>query len=420
MKSIIVLALLLLGTTATMAKLSKTTITDSSFVQVPKAILNTSLSDAKLFLNATANSVFFSPGDTNETIYLWSIDWDSEEGTSKSIIRRAIDTSTLETKGDDTSFDIQIESRNGVMGIAAVGYAGFLSIRDEGEDTPDQIYFSILPANATSDTKPIEVKLTDNDDSDEAYSIVNAWFQDGYFYVLFLQYETERGFEEEIYLQAVKTDGSLRYKEPVEVASIHNPPGTTYPIAGPNNSTDASSIYVVYKEFKSRTSKQAIVTLSNGEVSEPTKLVADSRSVRYFPDGMIVSSSVFGVVLARLERKEGDMSESLKVYYNGAVSKPEALDIKAPEGYRQPTIQSFDHTGGFVLLAQYTGEDDVAFVMKIFNSDGSQQDAQKTLAHTQGSMMFFNDASGALWVGYSNFNLSSGKISASYLGKVME
>jgi len=239
--------------------------------------------------------------------------------------------------------------------------------------------------------------------------------------VLYTEFAKSKGFENWLYLQAIKSDdGTLLFSSAVKVASFNNPPGTTHAIAGPNKNSDPSSIYVVYKVFDTKTVMQTTVTVSNGKVDEPTKLVADSGNLKFFPDGMISASNVFGVVLARQEKQNKKLLESFKVYYNGATSQPQVLDLTAPTDYQSPNILSFNYKDGFILLAQYLGKSNAAFVMKIFNADGTEQAAQKTIGYSNGNMMFFQDADGNLWLGYNDFDLSNGKISKSYLGKVLE
>lgn len=422
MKFITTIALLLLGTTAVMGAVSQTTITDSSFIQAPQVVVNPSEEKEGLFSGAYVDTVFFSPADTSETLYVWTINWNFETQATKSIIRRAIDASTLEAKGEDVTLDIQIKSKVGVMGQAGIGYLGFPSIRDDGEDTPNQLYFSLLVANATSDDQPTDVKITENTDKNTSYFFNNVWFADNAFWMFYTDFDMGTGDEKTLYIQAIKTDGTLMYDAPVKVATLDNPAGTTVPIAGPNKDKDASTIYVVYKDYETKTTMQTTMSISNGQVDEPTQLVTDTDTVVYYPDGMITAAEVSGVVLLRQEFEEDDneLEEDLKVYYNGATSKPETLDIEAPEDYQSPVIQSGTYQDGFSVVVKFYGQQDVEYVVKAFKTDGSELLDQKTLLKSQGNVAFFQDAAGALWAAIVDYDFGTGKLSKGYLGKVLE
>ena len=423
MKLIIVFALLLLSTSAVLGQLAKTNITKDSFALAPKAIIDTSQSGDKLFADAFVETLFYSAGDTADTLYIWLINWDFESNATKSIIKRAIDASTLEKKGDDATLDLQLKSKLGLIGHSGIGYIGFVLIRDDGKDTADQLYFTILPNSATSDTKPVEVKLTDNSDKGTGFFVNQFWFQDGYFYVMYTEIELETGFEEALNLQAIKAeDGSLLFKETVKVASLNSPLGFAMPVAGADSPKDAKLIYIAYKvnDTDKLTVMQTTVDISNGKVDEPTKLVADEETVRYFPHDVITADTVFGIVVARQELKgEDDILQSLNVYYNGTTSKPQLLKIKHPEDYKNPSILSFNYNNGFIVLATYSTPDNALVEMKGFNSDGSEQFAEKRLLYTQTVVKYFKDASGGVWLGYNDFDVETGKILKSYLGKVI-
>lgn len=420
MKFAIAIALLLLCSTAVMAKMAKTELTSSSFAEIPKSVIDTSQAEDKLFLDSTATTLFFSAGESADQLYVWTVNWDEATNSSKSIIKRTIDAKTLEAKDKDVTLDLKIKSKVGLISAGGLGYIGLASLRDDGADTPDQLYFSILPASADSDTKLEEVKLTDNKDSSLSFFINRIFFDDDTFYILFTKYKKSDELETELLLQGVKTDGSLLFSSgAVKVASLNNPLRSTHVITGLNLKSDPKMVYVVYKLNDTSTVMQTTVDISNGKVDEPTKLVADSETMVYFPDGIISATDAFGIVLAKEEKKGENIEESLIVYYDGATSKPQKLELTAPKGYMSPLIRSFDYKDGFIILAQFIGESDAAFVLKLFKSDGTEKEAQKLIGTSQSSMLFFLDADKNLWLGYTDFDLSTGKVSKGYLGKVL-
>ena len=417
MKSTIALALLLLTTTTVMGEYAKTKFYKAGFQQTPKVVIDTSTD--KLFDGALANTLFYSAGDSADTLYAWKINWDIPSNSSTSIIKRTLDASTFKAKGNDITLNLKIKSKMGLIGQPAPGYIGFPAIRDSGKGTADQLYFSILPATATRATELNEVMVASNRDTTTGMYVNSVWFTDNYYWIMYTQFDMKKGYEKALYLQAIKTDGTLMYNAPIKVASLNNPPGTTIPIAGPNKDSNPTMIYVVYKDSNSKATVQTTVKISNGYVDEPTKLVSDSETQMYFPDGMISASKVFGVVLNRQQMVRKQFSEDLRVYYNGATSKPSILDLDVPKGYQNPIIQSFPHPGGFVILGQLTGEKDALIVIKIFNANGTEKVAQKTIANTQGAMLFFRDAAGTVWLGYNDFDMKDGKVAKGYLGKLI-
>lgn len=425
MKFTITITLLLLSSPAIICEISQTKIIEESLAQPPTSVIDTSRPSDDLFANALDHYLFFSPGDTNETIYIWSVNWDDDATSNKTIIKRTIDASTLQPKGEDITLPgVLIKPKVGVFAFPGIGYIGFSYLREDDESASDQLYFSILPASASSNTSAIDVKLMSETYTGTSFYINDAWFQDGYFYVLFTEFEMSESFEKTLYLQAIKCeDGSLLFSSAVKVASFSNLPGSTMPVAGPNNSTNATLIYIVYKDDETKTVMQTTVTVSNGKVNEPTKLVTDTDNETYYTADVISALDVFGVVVVRQEMQKKNITESLKVYYNGATSKPQMLDISAPKDYKTPEfpmVQSFNHKDGFVVIAEYTGEPKRAYVIRVFNADGSERAAQKTLGYFQGSLMFFEDAAGALWLGYTDYDTTTDRLSKSYLVKVLE
>jgi len=425
-KLIIALALVLLASsTAVMAQLVQANITDSSFLIPPKAVIDTSQSSDSLFANATKNSIFFAPGVSNDTVYAYSYNY-SNESSNLLLIKRAIDASTLKAKGNDVTINIPIKSKSGVSVQTDIGYISFVYMRDDGNGTADQLYFSALPLSADSNTQLTanDVKLTNNTSLNSTFIDGLAWLQDGYFIIPFLEIDISDGFEKAIYLQAVKaSDGSLLFPSAVKVASFNNPPGTTVPTAGANKHTNASSIYIVYRVNDTRTIFQNSMSFPNGKVDEPTTLVSDNDTITYIPDGIIAANTVFGIVLKRLKTQQNQTSvDSLIAYYNGTTSKPQTLDVTIPQDISDVAIQAYNYKSGFILLTQFIKGNDTNYDMQIFNSDGSQQVAQKTLAYASviTPMVFFIDASGVLWLGYSDYDKSSDKVSKAYLGKVLE
>jgi hypothetical protein len=141
----------------------------------------------------------------------------------------------------------------------------------------------------------------------------------------------------------------------------------------------------------------------------------------YYPDGIITAATVFGTVLDRQEEEQQSQNviETLKVYYNGATTKPKNLAITIPSNYSSPIIESFNVNNGFALITQFSGDTDAIYDLKIFNSDGSQQVAQKTLAETAGSPVFFGDADNGIWLGFADFDSDTGLVTKAFLARVL-
>jgi hypothetical protein len=417
-KFLIALTLLLLGSSVAYSDIIKSTITIASFAKAPVAVVDPTKDS--LFADANAESLFFSAGKSNHTLYAWSINWDITSNSSTALIRKSLDASTLAEKDSAISIKASIKSKIGIVGQPGIGYVGFAALRDSGKDTADNFYFNVLAADADEKTLPTEVQITDNSVKTDSYYLVNVWWQDDYFYVLFIQVETSKGYEKGLYLQAIKgSDASLLWKSAVEVVSLNNPPSTTIPIAGANKASGADAILVSWKEYDTKALKQTTVSISNGKVDDPTILVSDTDSVIYFPDGVISASNVYGIVIDRQTKQDQSISDSLRVYYNGATSKPSTLDLTAPNNYNSPIIRAFDNSIGFAVVSQWSGENDDEYSLRTFDKEGNAHGDQMTLAKTVGNIILFTDASGAIWLGYADFNSTDGKVSTGYLGEVL-
>jgi hypothetical protein len=407
---------------ATATVLADTNVTASSFLLPPKVVFDTS-SD-KFFANVTSDTFFFSAGESNDTIYAWSAKEDMITNSSLLLLKIAIDTSTLKVKGDGVTLNLTLKSKVPLSIRPHIGYISFASVRDDGEGTADQLYFSILPASADSATELSEVKLMESKYMNSSFGVVDALLQDGYFYVIFIEFDISSGFEKAIYLQAVKvSDGSFLFPSAVKVASLNNPPSTTDPVFGLNSDSNATMFYVVYKVNETSTIFQITVSLPNGKVDEPTSLVADNDTVIYETAAIISASKVFGVTLYRFKKDQDQkVVEKVKVYYNGTTSKPQTLNFTIPEGYNLILDSPFSYDSGFGVLAVFFGDSDVILDLKIFNSDGSQKAPQKSLVTTSyalDGMIFFADASGAVWLGYIDYDNSNDMVLKGYLGKIL-
>jgi len=423
-KLLIALALVLLGSTAVMAQVALTNITDSSFVLPPKVVIDASQDSDKLFANATDYNLFFAPGESNDTLYIFTYTY-SNESSNLLLIKRAIDASTLKAKGDDVKINLPIKSKRGVLVQPDIGYISFLYIRDDGEGTPDQLYLSILPLSADSNTQLTakDVKLSNNTSTNISFSDLGGWLQNGYFIIPFLGGDKSNGTEKAIYLQGVNaSDGSLLFPSAVKVVEFNNPPGTPLPIAGPNKSPNASSIHIVYKINDTGTIFQTSVSLRDGKVDEPTKLANDTDTKTYYPVAIIATNTTFGIVLDRLKETQNQTKDTLLVYFNGTTSKPHKLNVSLPTGYSAPVSQALNHRDGFILLTKFHLDQANSYVMQMFSNDGSVLIPQKTLAYTPSSalLQFFTDYSRALWLGYSDYDDSTDLITKAYLGKVLE
>jgi hypothetical protein len=270
-----------------------------------------------------------------------------------------------------------------------------------------------------SDESPTEVQLTDNDSLDVGYVTNTVWFQDGYYYILFTEVNKKSQLETAIYLQAIKIDdASLRYTTAIKVAKLSNPPGTSTPSGGPNKSEKSTKITVFWKDFDSKSLKQAVVTIADGSVLKAVTLVTDTEKVGYFSSGLISSASTSGIVLDKQELKAQSTSSSLIVFLNGDTKNAKKFDLEIPKGYAAPFIRSFDKGDGFIVIGQFLGEKDAIFAMKSFKTDGTAQGASKTIITTKEAVQFFRDASGSIWVGYVNFDTSNGNTEKAYLGKL--
>ena len=429
MKLIIAIALLLFSSTAILAQLPPSKIYESSFAQAPKVIINAADSSDKNFVDKlTYPLLFYSPGESADTLYAWAVLWDNDANASKSITKRTLDASTLKTKGDDITLDIQIKTKEVVPLTveAGVGCVGIPSLRDDGADTPDQLYFYVLLSNATSDTKPIEIKLSNNTNPNITFLVHHILFQGSYFYIAFIEFDKTTELEKSFQLQGIKGDGSLLFPSTIEIASFSpgNPHDMTMPVTVPDNATNPTFIYCVYKVNDS-VIMQTKAMVADSKVEEPVTLQADTDMVKYYPENSISASSVLGIILSRIafkDEKKVDFDRSYRVFFNGATSDPQPLNLTAPEGYAFPVLHMFDYPDGFAITSQYFGKDTSAYTVKIFNTDGTEKVPQKNLARlhlSQGNMRFIQDVAGAVWAGFSDFNLRHRKFEKAYLGKVI-
>jgi hypothetical protein len=418
-KFIAVLTLLTLSNVVDAALVS-TKITESTFNSTPKAVFDVSASSDSLFADANVLGVFYSAGSTNDTLYVWSLNYSTPTAHIK-ITKRTLNATSLAPKGADIKIATNITSSTGPSYYGGLGYIGFTSTNQTGDDKIDQLYFSVLAASASSDTNLTKIKLTNNTDKDVGYYVSTLWWQDSYFYLVYVAFtKSDKGIEKGLYLQGVKGDnGSLLYPSPIKVASISNPAGTTYATAGPNNSTNASMINVIYKDHSKKAIYQVAVTVSNGSVGSVTELKTDSSKIIYYPAGIISSYSTYGTAVEMEDHTTKTVSYSVEVFYNGTTSESKKLNLTTPEKYTSPSIMSFNYDSGFAIIGVYIGEKESEYVLKTFFADGSARASQEIIGLSQGGIMFFTDANGTVWAGYTDFESKNYFASKGYLGKLL-
>lgn len=419
-KLIAVLVLLATSNIVVSAMIATTKVNASAFYSNPEAVYDSSAPSDSLFANASADAIFYSPGVTNDTIYVWVFNWNYSKNYSINVTKRTLDATTLTPKENDTTINTTIKSKIGAIGRPGIGYIGFPTIIDDDKENVDQLYFTVLAASATAETVPNKTNLTNNTDTKLGYYIADVWWQENSFFVLYVEYNKSSEYDIGIYLQGVKAnDGSLVYPSSVKVATILNPPGTTFAIGGPNNSTNATKIYILWKDDPTKSIYQKVITVSDGSAGERTTLKTDTSSIAYYPGGIITSYSTYGSVIESEEDKKEKVIYGVTVFYNGSTSESKDLNLSTPRGYASPFIRSFNYTSGFSVVAEYSGTYNGSYVLRTFFADGSPQTAQKTIGSTQGTISFFTDANSALWAGYNDYNTTDGLATKGYLGQLL-
>ena len=396
-------------------------ISSSVFNSTPVMVFDgTTTADAAF--NADFGGVFYSPGTTNDTVYVWMITW-VDANTALTIVKRTLYAENLTANGSDVTYTTSIKTKLQPHGIPGIGYIGFYTVENDG--TADQLNFYVLAANASASTSPTKLKLTSNTVATNTFTVLQSqcWYQDDYFYIVYTKttYDTLKDLE--VLFQGIAAaNGTARWSSSLSIVTLtNNDIATTFAIGGPDNATNSGSAYIVWKDTSANILYQAKVNLTAGTVGAATALKTDTATITYSPGGVISSYNTYGAVYYSKDTTSGTDVYTWYARYNDTEASTMTLPLTSTSSaYTPAVVFSFNHNAGFLVVALHGGTDDNSYVMRSFYSNGTANTTQATIGTTGGGVVgLFQDANGALWAGYYNFDGSTYKAKQGYLGKLV-
>lgn len=404
----------------------------------------------------TPQSVIFGPGTTNDTIYVYGVTV-TDGGQIDKIYKRTLNA-TIIGWGNDTTMSCVIKDETILSAIPvsdgrATVAPGYLAIFTTGSDgTYDQVYLTLVSGNTATMFQLTSV--TDSTATCTSFTLGNIWYDIGagaFFYtyskwvysstcadIRKLTEDTLRTLStptstHTIYLGGHYLNGTAYWPAPglamAPIAAANQP---TSIIGGGDNWLNSSNIYVVYKDstvtppviYYSKTAK-ATNTISGGAFSVLVSDDATPNAVKtYTPLSVWASNFTHGIAVACANQTDGSTyNYPIWNFLNGTTTATDS-------GLSYTGVTNSD--GGAVGLSGWmlsTGYNLVggwltstsntySYQMGTFYANGTVNQTASTLGNIQGPLQFFQDANGAMWVGWTDIDTGNGLTYAGYLAKL--
>ena len=423
---------------ATPVTISNPIVSYSLFNVTPVSVYNVSNSSDSAFLNGDYNLVYYSPGNTSDTIYAWLFNHASSNKIT-SIVMRTLNASILTGVASTDKNESFVNSAADVTTSVSYTYSG-TPLFASG---PGCIAFVTNGLATTSYTYQVSVNIglgasgkittnlaTTNTLASTYYRMHALWYEDGYFYVVYSGYSNSvRRLEESerelatstygIYVQAysaVNTSSSL-YTTPMLVVTFSNTYLTSYTnvVAGPSNTTNSSYIYVSYKDPATNTVIQVVANRTTGAVVTQVTLASDGNNYVYVAVGMIAANYSSGTVVAG-ENSGNGLPYTLSAYLNqSATALP--IGLATPDNHFPDLVTGINYPGGYLLYAQFAGSGDSVYQLQTYMANGTATSNPETLGIFGGPSNYFVDVVGAIWYGYTIYG-SDAYTHAGLLGRL--
>ena len=406
------------------------------------------------------SDVFFGPGSTNGTSYIYGIVTASSKlGT---IYKRTLNN-TIVGWGNDTTMasvaatDITITSTTPVAGSFMTAVSpGMLAVLSYGSDgTNNQVYVNLVSGSSATQykvttvadvTTPACTGTSSTTLTSTAVNIGNIWYDMGTtaFFFTYTKQVTSTPctagnagmstYAQTVGLGGIFANGTAYWTYPglsltpnvanTNVNAIDNLMG------GCDNSLNASNIWVVYKDgtadkiYVAKTSI-ATTTTAGGSFSQ---LVADDATANaaktYTPLAVWASNFTYGIAVGVMNQTAASTyNYPIQNYLNGTTT---ATDSGL--SYTSVTTASGGAIGyeGWMLSTGYTAvagwmtatTGAYSYQLGTFYGNGTVNTTATTLASSlQGNIGFYEDLNGTLWVGWTDIDANS-NIYAAYLAKL--
>jgi hypothetical protein len=427
------------GTTTQSGSISSTYL-NSSATKVYGVNSSTSGSADATWITLPYSNIAFGPATTNSTLYTYG--W-TVSGTTITIYKRS-SNATIVGYGNDTveASYIPSDSTISATGVGSSGTAsiiangvgqGYLGLLATGTDSSgySQVYFILV-----SGTSPT-VKVVTSNTGTITYSS-GALYYDVASYTFFYTFlgsfydsGSSAPYTITINLGGYNASAPGLY---FAAGSYSTNAGTTYTstgqvtnlVIGGDNFTNASNIYIAYKDTKAAVSYYVKTTkaTTTTTLGSPQSIVADStvstNMTTYAPIGVWASNYTYGISLS-IESVVSSGTPIYKIanFYNATTLADSGIDYSTTT-YMALAVYGFELNTGYALLGVYqtstSGSYAITYASFYANATlNTTSNGLVTLASTlSGPFNIFEDANGAEWIGWTDYTTSSGTTVTAY------
>ena len=327
--------------------------------------------DTSMDTNFSQTYPFLSGSNNDESIFIWGFTPDkSTTPMTYSATRRKFNPQTFDMTDEYIPLNLRTNEEP-LIAYSPNGYIGVACTVADANDTNtlNVVVYSFINTIANPDSVST-VNIVSNSTPGANYLVIELFYQDEYFYVIYAQLNTNS--PDRIFVQGFLTSNPkiTTFTTPLELNKDNNAEIHQIVCAKqPNNSSMICSWRVETQEKV----VYVLVDLTNGTVSEETTIVTDSANYRFLPDYIIIADGYFVIILDQMQ--DGKIKRfSAQVSTTGETV---ILPFTLKDGYSFANVSAAGrYYDGWFGLIRSTSEEDGQIsgteeVFQLVNQDGS-------------------------------------------------
>lgn len=370
----------------------------SAFYQSPDEIIDTSFVTDFPF----TKSIHAGNYVDNSSLVIWGINW--TDTAPVNLTRRLIDMSNYYQIGSDVLFHTKVNSSVLPNFTTTVnGYFGMLTIGPDNDTTRsepcDQIFISVMLANATVNTTMSKYQITNNDNPDITYAIYYFGSQNDKFYMTYVTRNVTQKVELDIYIRGFQADMKAEDSSPFLLSSLlrantrilSNKYWTTNVFTGITlTALNYSVAAITWKDHSSNHSLLSTVNIDNGVfLSQGIVLLSDDKIYSYLPTGVATGNLTYAPIYRTMTGLGASRAYGLVASLGGNRITTK-LNIPTHNGYIEPSVHSpVPYYDGWAQMVSYTpssGFGDEIIEFQTFFANGTMNGSAYIVATANGKI----------------------------------
>jgi hypothetical protein len=404
--------------------------------------------------------VYFGPGATNTTSYVWAVIPDTGNKL-KSVIRRSLNAALIAPGNDTTSESYVLKADDtiacaapqtnsaGFMTAVAPNYFAILSAGTDG--TNQQVYVNLVTGTTATQTKitaTADVTGTAANNGKYCTTTVltpgNIWYDIGsnaFFFTYVKSVATDAsaisggncgGSPATVYtigLGGIYLNGTVFWTAPLSLTTTTPANQPTAVMGGSDNWLNSTNLYVVYKDgsatppttYVAKTAKTATAGGSFSTLVADVTGNANTIGKTFAPAGVWCSNFTYGIAVTnKTQTAAGAATYTYMVgnYLNGTTTYTDS-GLTFSSATALGGVWGWPLTTGYTQLVQFTATSAVNYVYGAFYANGTANGTQVSLGTAAGAVSVYEDTNGTMWFGYQDVDsANAGLTYAGWLAKL--